>query len=261
MHQTWFDPMPRPAVIAHRGASHEAPENTLAAFLLAEAQGADGIELDVMSCAGGDLVVIHDDAVDRTTDASGSVRNLPLTEIKRLDAGSWFDRAYKGEPVPTLEEVFETIDRETWINIELKNYKTPFDNLAEQVAETVRKHERQARVFFSSFNPFNARKISRTLPEAPFGLLTVPGMTASWLLRLASLIWPYAALHPHYSDVNPALLAHAHRSGRPVFAYTVNAAEDIRRLAEIGLDGVITDVPAIARRALDGNSTAASSRT
>lgn len=247
----WFDPLPRPAVIAHRGASQDAPENTLAAFRLAEKQGADGFELDVTTCGSGELVVIHDADVDRTTSGSGRVQDLPLQEIKTFDAGSWFSAEFSGETVPTLDEVLETASRETWINIELKNYNTPFDNLAEQTAKTVARHGREGRVFFSSFNPLNARKIHRHLPGSPFGLLLVPGMTAPWLLQLAGTIWPYDALHPHFSDATPALIDRAHRSGKPVLAYTINDAEDIQRLAAIHLDGLITDRPALARRTLE----------
>ena len=117
-----FAQPPHPLIFAHRGASAHAPENTLAAFLVALQQGADGIELDAKLTADGHVVVIHDQTVDRTTKISGRVRDMPLEALLELDAGSHFDVAFKGEPIPTLQQVFERMGQEVLINIELSNY-------------------------------------------------------------------------------------------------------------------------------------------
>ena len=119
----------RPLIYAHRGASALAPENTLAAFLLAQRLGADGIELDVMLTADNQLIVIHDDTVDRTTNGHGKVAEMPLAALRDLDAGSYFGEAYRGEKLPTLAEVYEALGGKLRINVELKNYAHPLDAL------------------------------------------------------------------------------------------------------------------------------------
>ena len=108
----------RPLIYAHRGASALAPENTLAAFLLAQRLGADGIELDVMFTADKQLIVIHDDTVDRTTNGHGKVAEMPLAALRELDAGSYFGEAFRGEKLPTLAEVYEALGGKLRINVE-----------------------------------------------------------------------------------------------------------------------------------------------
>src|SRR6266496_640164 len=115
-----LESLPRPIVFAHRGASAHAPENTIAAFELALAQNADAIELDVKLTADGHVVVIHDSTVDRTTGSRGRVKDLSLAQLRSLDAGSFFSEKYRGEKIPTLEEVLEAVGKRTIINVELK---------------------------------------------------------------------------------------------------------------------------------------------
>jgi glycerophosphoryl diester phosphodiesterase len=148
-----YSDLPRPTVFAHRGASAHAPENTLAAFQLALSQGAPAIELDAMLCADGQVVVIHDDTVDRTTNGLGKVRQMPLAAIKELDAGTSFASTFKSEKIPTLLEVFETLGHEIFINIEIKNYAYPLDDLPTHVASLVQKFNLSDYALFSSFNP------------------------------------------------------------------------------------------------------------
>ncbi|HHH81805.1 MAG TPA: glycerophosphodiester phosphodiesterase, partial [Chloroflexi bacterium] len=119
-------------MIAHRGASAYAPENTMAAFRLAEAMGADGIEFDVKLTADGVPIVMHDATLDRTTDGSGEVARRTLNEIRKLDAGSFFEDSFAGEKVPTLAEVLETLGPDMLLNIELTNYASPRDILPER---------------------------------------------------------------------------------------------------------------------------------
>ena len=145
--------IPKPAIFAHRGASAYAPENTLASFELAIHQEADAIELDAKLTADGQVVVIHDQTVNRTTDGNGRVGKMTLTQIRQLDAGSYFAAAFYDERIPTLEEVFETVGRKILINIELTNYASMKDSLPEKVADLVRRHQLEKRVMFSSFNP------------------------------------------------------------------------------------------------------------
>jgi len=125
-----FD-LPRPVIFAHRGASRFAPENTLAAFNLAVQQGSDAIELDAKLTADGHIVVFHDQTLERTTSATGKIRERTLSELKGLDAGGHFDISYQNDRIPTLEEVFEAVSQRIFVNVELTNYASPYDRLPE----------------------------------------------------------------------------------------------------------------------------------
>lgn len=236
------------AIISHRGASAHAPENTLAAFKLAVDQGADGVELDAKMTADGQIVVIHDQTVDRTTGAHGTVRAMTLAQLKSLDAGSFFAPAFKGEPIPTLEEVFLAIGSRTLINVEITNYTSVWDALPDKICDLVKKLGLQEHIIFSSFHPLNLIRAKRRLPEVPVALLTEAG-AAGRLLRgpLGRLAAP-KFIHPYYTDVTEASLALEHRRGRRVNVWTVDQPEDIRRLLRIGIDGIITDDPRLARQ-------------
>jgi glycerophosphoryl diester phosphodiesterase len=245
-----FAQIPRPTIFAHRGASAYAPENTLAAYDLAIRQGADAIELDAKLCADGEVVILHDQTVNRTTNGTGDISQLPLAEIKKLDAGSYFDSAFRGEPIPTLAEVFETVGQRTYINVELTNYASVIDSLPEKATRLVKRYAVQKRVLFSSFNPIALIRAHRQLPEVPIGLLAMPGkkgaMARSWLGRLVG----YQALHPELSDVTSSLVEDSHRRSKRVYVYTVNKEEEMRRLFILDVDGIFTNDPVLARRVL-----------
>jgi glycerophosphoryl diester phosphodiesterase len=240
-----------PAIIAHRGASAHAPENTLAAFRLALEHGADGIELDAKLTVDGHVVVIHDQTVERTTGVPGVVREMTLAQLKTLDAGSFFDSAFAGEPIPTLTEVFDVVGSRTLINIEITNYTSVRDALPDKIADLVVRHHMENTVLFSSFHPWNLIRIRRRLPQTPVALLALPGMSG-WLQRSEMGRWVAPKfLHPHYTDVSNTSLVWEHRRRRRVNAWTVNEPNDIRRLLKEGIDGIITDAPRLARRILE----------
>ncbi len=232
--------MKMPKVIAHRGASADAPENTLAAFQLALEYGADGIELDVMLSLDGQLVVIHDDTVDRTTDGSGRVRDMTLKELQAFNAGN-------GQKIPSLSEVFDLFGGKFQINIELKNYSSFFDPLPIKVAELVKEYGFEDFVLISSFNPFNLPRFRRRLPEVKLGLLTQPDQAQRWLWRFIR----YDALHPYFNDVDETLVLALHARNRQVNVWTVDEPDEIRRLAALGVDSIITNVPKSAREILE----------
>ena len=242
--------LPHPAVIAHRGASAHAPENTLAAFKLALHQEADAIELDAKLTLDEHVVVIHDQTVDRTTPNSGRVQKLTLSEIRKMDAGSHFDISFAGEPVPTLDEVLKAVGQLTYINIELTNYASPLDRLPEKVAQIVRSHKLNQRVFFSSFNPVALMRIHQLMPEAPCGLLAIQGWKGSLARSLLRRISYFKSLHPEVSDVTADLVNKSHQRDQRVFVYTVNHEETMRHLFELGVDGIFTDNPILARQVL-----------
>ena len=196
--------LPQPIIFAHRGASAHAPENTLAAFELALAQGADGIELDVKLSRDGHVIVIHDPAVKRTTGAAGRVRDLALSDLQALDAGSFFSDQFRGEKIPTLEQVFEALGKRTFINVELTNYTTPRDHLVESVCMLVKRFALQKRVMFSSFFASNFLKARAYLPDVPCGLLALGGLLGAWARSFGFAFGKYEALHPVSSRCDSA---------------------------------------------------------
>ncbi len=244
----WPD-LPAPVIIAHRGDSAHAPENTLSAFRMAAEKGADAVEFDVKLSADGRVIVLHDQTVDRTTDGHGDVRSLPLAALRNLDAGARFEGRFPGERIPTLDEVFETVGKHLHVNIELTNYATPSDNLVSKVVELVVKHDLQDRVLFSSFFSRNLRMARALLPEVPRGLLA----WASWLgFPARTFGWRrgYYALHPYLSDVNAGLVSRLHAAGKRLHVWTVNAEEDMKHMIALGVDGIFTDDPALLSRCL-----------
>ncbi len=243
-----LESLPRPVLFAHRGASAHAPENTLAAFELALEQGTDAIELDAKLSADGHVVVIHDATVNRTTGARGRVKDMTLADLRSLDAGSFFSEKFKGEKIPTLEEVFESVGKRTFINVELTNYDSPRDHLVESVCMLVKKFGLQKRVLFSSFFASNLSAARRYLPEVPRGLLALNGWLGVWHRSFGFAFGKYDALHPHLSDTTPQQVQRVHRLGRRIHVWTVNEADDMRRLFAWGVDGIFTDDPLLARR-------------
>ena len=245
-----LDHIPRPAIFAHRGSSLYAPENTLPAFELAVRQKADAIELDVKLTADNHVVVFHDQTLERTTGVQGRIIDSKLADLRRLDAGSHFDIAYRGETIPTLDEVFNLVGKQTYINVELTNYASPTDHLPERVAECTTRHKMVGRVMFSSFNPIALVRIRRLLPKPPIGFLAQEGKRGALARSWFGYLIRYQSLNPALVDVSKLLVEKTHRRGRRVLVYTVNQPEDMRRLFEIGVDGIFTDDPLTARHVL-----------
>ncbi len=244
---------PKPILLAHRGDLAHAPENTLPSFQQAIQKGADGVELDAKLTADGQVIVIHDMTVDRTTNGSGRVASFPLVEIRKLDAGSWFDAKFSGTKVPLLEEVFETVGKDRLINIELTNYSTPRDGLVLKVCDLIRKHNNHKQIIFSSFLVSNLKIAARALPEIPRGLLAMPGFAGIWARSFGFMFGDYQALHPYITDVSREQVQRAHRLKRRVHVWTANTPEEIKRLANWGVDGIFTDDPQVTAPALKRN--------
>lgn len=245
----------RPLIFAHRGAAGDAPENTLAAFQLAVAQGAHGIELDAKLSADGEVIVFHDPTLDRTTDGHGRVADMRFAALRELDAGSSFSDSFRGEKIPTLAEVFETIGKRAFINVELSNYYTRFDyQLAEKACALVKRFGLQGNVVFSSFLPPNLARTRSLLPEVPRGLLALAGWKGGWMRSFGFAFGDYQSLHPHQKDVTPQQIARVHRLGRRVHVYPVVEADVMRRLFNWGVDGLFTSYPKLALEILSNGA-------
>jgi len=245
-----FENFPRPIIFAHRGDFAHAPENTLPSFEQALQKGADGIELDAKLTSDGQVIVIHDSTVDRTTNGKGRVASLALEEIRKLDAGSWFNEKFSGTKVPLLEEVFDLVGQDKLINIELTNYSSPRDGLAVKVCELLKRHNNHSQILFSSFFSSNLKIASQILPEIPRGLLAMPGLVGLWARSFGFMFGDYQALHPHTSSASREQVQRAHRVNRRVHVWTVNSPEEINQLKEWGVDGIFTDDPQMAVNAL-----------
>jgi len=247
LRSAWLEPAP--LVIAHRGASAIAPENTLTAFERAIILGADAIELDAKRTLDGEVVAFHDATLRRTTGADGSVASRTLHELRSLDAGAWKSEAFRGERIPTLSEVLESVGRRLLVNIELSDYLGAQASLVEKVVAIVQAHRMSERVLLSSFDSGALASAAKLAPEISRAHLFGP----TWLAYrdLFRRKAPVAALHPHESRVQKHRIEAAHRSGRRVHVYTVLEEERMRAFWAWGVDGLITDLPDVARRVRD----------
>lgn len=226
-----------PLVIAHRGASGSAPENTLAAFRRAEALGAHMIELDAQLTRDGEVVVIHDWTLERTTGGRGPVRERTLGELRTLDAGRWFAGAFAGERVPTLAEVLSAVALP--VNVELKPVGA--DGLEARVLAVVRQARALDRVVFSSFDGSILGRLRALATEAEIAVLwetPEPAAAVAAMQRVAA-----RALHLRKDAATPANLATLMRMGVEVRVWTVNAPDEMAALIAAGASGVFTDYP------------------
>lgn len=245
-----LEQFPTPIILAHRGDLAHAPENTLPSFQQAIQKGADGVELDAKLTADGHVVVFHDMTVDRTTNGNGKLASFSLEAIRKLDAGSWFSEKFKGVQVPLLKEVFEIVGKDKLINIELTNYTTPRDGLVDKVCDLIKRHGNQKQIIFSSFFASNLKRGAQVLPEVSRGLLAMPGIAGIWARSFGFTFGEYKALHPHISSVSREQINRVHRLKRRVHVWTANLPEEIIKLKEWGVDGIFTDDPAAALKAL-----------
>ncbi len=244
-------------VVAHRGASTRAPENTMEAYRLGVEDGADAIELDVHLTADGQLAVIHDETLDRTTDRTGRVAELTMAEIREADAGAGFTRPddsgwpFRGQglTVPTLPEVLTWLPPEVGLVIEIKARAA-----AEAVVEAVRGHAvlDDARLSVISFDEAAIERVRELEPGIKTGYLLVPTQPIE-----PALVWAtehgHTGVYPWEGDIglDPLpLMAQAKAFGREIGCYVVNDPERMKHLAACGLWGFVTDVPDVARQAL-----------
>jgi glycerophosphoryl diester phosphodiesterase len=236
---------------AHRGASHDAPQNTLAAFRLAVEMGADGVELDVQASRDGEAMVIHNFTLDATTDGQGRVADKTLAELKELDAGSWFDIRYAGQRVPTLQEVIVEVGHQLLLNIELKTRVFGSANLTAEVVRLIEDHNLTHRTIVSSFNPFALRRVKRLNRRISTGLIYHFDLPAHLVRSLLIFLAGSGALHPEKHLINRKYMAWAKERGYRVNAWTVDEPAEMKRLIALGVDGIITNRPDVLREVLE----------
>lgn len=235
-------------MIGHRGASAIEAENSVAAFARARAAGADGVELDVMICGTGEVVVFHDDDLRRLGSRPERIDQTSFAVLRGVTLTS-------GAKIPTLEEVFEACGPDMLVNVELKipnRGPKVIAPLVDRVAEILQRAGTAARVLVSSFNPWAVRLWMRRMPSVPAGLLfereaPLP-LRRAWA---ASLLRPFA-LHPEVVLCAPGRVTGWHRRGYMVNVWTVDDPEAIASCRRMGVDAVITNDPAKTRALLAG---------
>ncbi len=234
-------------VIAHRGNSSEAPENTLAAINEAFALGASMVEVDVHLSADGQPVVIHDDTVDRTTNGKGLVAQMTIDQLKSLDAGSWKNPKYANERIPTLAEALKAAQGKGRLLLDVK-----VENLGRAIDRVLRDQKLSASsVVVGSWTDSQASEFTRFLPEAQI-LMTrnagVPNWKADFFKKQIALGISGFELGANWSK---RFIAAAHLHNLSVYAYTINDETAMRKLIEMGIDGIETDVPAVLVRLIN----------
>jgi len=237
--------MPDITSIAHRGASGKglAPENTLAAFRRAIEIGTDAVEMDVHLSRDGHVVVCHDATLDRTTDRRGAIKDLTLSEIKQADAGSCFDPAFAGERIPTLKEVLDLIVGKALALIEIKP-----EDIAREVVRTVEECDAVGHVVLQSFHREVVREVGVLNPQIRSALLI--GVRAievrhTRAVRLVHRTTEVGAsiLSLSHNAATPELLQELHRRGLALYVWTVDEPDELRRMIQIGVDGIISNYP------------------
>lgn len=230
-------------VIAHRGFSGVAPENTLIAFKKAIEVGSDMIELDVHLSKDGHVVVIHDDTLDRTTNGKGKVVDWTLEELKRLDAGSKFDPKFSGEKIPTLKEVLDLSRSHVLVNIELKRGDLGQYTLKDLTDRSLQEVERAGvidQTIFSSFDPSALERIREKNPRVRVAYL----YNKSWNFPQEVIEGrSFNTLSCRKSVLTDTNISKAHKEGVRVNVYTLNSEEEIERFLNMNVDGIITDYP------------------
>ena len=229
-----------PLIVAHRGYSALAPENTLAAYRLAIAAGAPAAECDVSCTQDGQGVLLHDGTVDRTTDGTGPVTELTLAQVKALDAGSWKGEAFRGERIPTLAETLALTRGKLRLVIEVKQ-----PGIAARVVETIREAEAMDDVTLISFSADTCRQLRDLEPTLPVGWLTV-GCNEDDPDEADTLIRTALAAHCQFLNVawtglRPSLMERARLAGMAVWAWTIDDPAAMRQMAERGVTAITTN--------------------
>lgn len=234
-----------PLTIAHRGASGYAPENTMPAFDKAVDMKSDLFEIDVQLSEDGEVVVIHDTTVDRTTDGSGKVKDHTLEELRSLDAGSWFGEEFAGEPIPTLDEVLDEFRGKSGILIEIKS-PSLYPGIEQKVADALKERNMDKpnnnKIIVQSFNHESVQTFHDILPSVPVGVLIYQqeNLTDEKLKEFSS----YAEyVNPGKHLVNADLVDRIHDLEMEIHPWTARDRESVKMLKEAGVDGIITDYP------------------
>lgn len=237
----------KPNILAHRGASAKAPENTRLAFEKAVEDKADGVEFDVHMTQDEELVVIHDETLDRTTDKKGKISELTISEIKQADAGGFYENEYYSQEVLTLEETLAIVKDLSIINIEIKK-RNPSSEFLNKVIEDVEKFNIKNQVIISSFDHHCLNKLKKIAPDIRIGILYFAGIFRPW--EYAKKL-KAEAIHPYYESIRSETVKDCHNNNIQVNIFGTSKKEEIKKLVKMKVDSIITDSPKNCRKLLD----------
>jgi glycerophosphoryl diester phosphodiesterase len=226
--------------VGHRGARGHAPENTMTSFQKGADMGVDAVETDVQLSKDGEVVLIHDHTVDRTTDGRGFVKDMTLAELKGLDAGSWYDPKYAGERIPTLTELLAWAKDRVGVALEIKNGPIYYPGIAEKTVRLVRQHGMERQVILISFDHLVLREAKQIAPEIATGILYVGGLADPVAAARAALA---DSLNPHWAYVTPELVRAAHAAGLAISPWNPDDPATLRMLSDMGVDSAGSDYP------------------
>ncbi len=228
--------------IAHRGFSGIYPENTMIAFKKAVEVGCDGIETDLHITKDGIIVICHDETIDRTTNGSGFIHDYSYKELCKFDAGIKFNKEFKGEKIPSIDEFLDYVkDKNLLINLELKNDILRYNEFEKKVIEKIYKFKLENNAILSSFNHYSMIRVKEYDSNIKTGLLC-----SATLYNVHDYVKIVGAdaLHPFYPSVmNEKIVDCIKKNGIRINAYTVNEEKYMKKLVELGIDGIITNYP------------------
>ena len=247
-------------IISHRGANIYAPQNTLPAFARGLALGADGFETDVHSTKDGKLVLCHNYSIDKTSNGKGLIAQMTLDALRSYDFGSYFSKTFAGTAIPTLDEFLDLVAESSLrvLNIELKSPKENETTIVGDTIAAVKEHGLFDRLLISSFDPALLLEAKRIDPDTKTGFLYSPNSKVTFkilhrnMLTIAKEL-KANALHPFSLYVNKSLVDAAHSAGMEVNVWTVNSPKSVLRMADLGVEGIITDYPDVVRGVLEAH--------
>ncbi|KAA0942115.1 glycerophosphodiester phosphodiesterase [Sporosarcina sp. ANT_H38] len=226
--------------VAHRGASNYAPENTQSSFRKALELGADFLECDIHLSKDGELIIMHDDKVDRTTNGSGYVKNFTLAELKELDAGGEFHSSFAGEKIITLNELLDEFYGETGLLIEIKK-PAMYPGIEEKVAVLLNEYKDLDSIIVQSFDIESMRTMNKLLPELEVALLMKPSIQSLSLQKIIDLTSFATYINFNVSYVNQRVIDQIHNQGGKVLVWSTKDQGWVNKAYQYGVDGIITD--------------------
>jgi len=248
-------------LIGHRGAAKLAPENTLSAIKEALKYTPDRIEVDIQQSKDGVLFLLHDETLERTTNAIGLMKDFTAEEIAGFEAGSFFDESFKNEKIPTLDEAFELINGQSVFLIEIKQAGDFYPQIEENLVKTIQKYNAHSWVIVHSFNTNALQRIHQLDSTIVLHKLFISKINFLPILYDGTWHWQtlkdfdYCTEFSSYASfINPHLINNVHAMGKKINAWTVNDTTEIQRLINMGVDGIITDVPNLAKPIIDRNN-------
>ena len=251
----WFAKSPKSfsqkvTLTGHRGAAGYAPENTLSSIRKALEIGVVRVEIDVQQTKDGVVVALHDRTLQRTSNGKGEVKNFTFNQVQRLDAGSYFSSDFKGEKIPSLDEIFELVDGKSILLIEIKDGGEYYPNIEENILSSIEKYNAKDWVIIHSFNDLPLIKINKIAPEITLHKLFVGKLPWFPLFLDTKIRYNSYENYPYVNEfsfnhqfVNKATIDQVHALGKKVNVWTANDSIRIQQLIELGVDGIITDYP------------------